>query len=319
MKLPDAMPSLDIISVVDGKDAYTLPVWAKAQVWLGWWLRDLQLEKTRILAVAQLPSRSLAAAFTGLGCLMAGLNCFDGGFQWGNFTSLSIDTKVFWRSNNKKYAGVICQSDNQDSNLVPVEVTNGPRCELGMKWWFSQKKFNECQFSTENLPTPRRAEAMEAVLPFFAEISHSDHERWIASKGAEVRLLTNMTHFHEELRNLQMQIGDMAPVSLEKILCSAKIGEGTPAKLRISSERSMTDEYFPVSILDGAAALFQLRDIEQGNIAVLLDRDEYTPEIQNLLIEAGSVAQAPSECVMQNVPEKMPPGFEVAAYLLEGG
>lgn len=300
----------------DGDEKLPMPDWAIAQIWLGWWCRKLQLTGNRMLAVAVLPTRELAAAFVGLGCLLAGAQLFRGSFSWGDFRNLPPGSEVFWKTpaDNTRYEGVVLEG--KDSNLVPVKIRKGRKRDIDAVWSFSSSKFAECLFSEENLPTERRTVAMENAMRFHGNLGLDTNPRWIWTAGQEAHIVTNQTRFWEPLMNLQIGVQNLAPVPFADVLSAASSNDRILAKLRITSVGYVPGRDVPLTVLDGDHACGRVRQFDSGNVLMLLDRVEYAADIHNELLSALNVAQAlPAESLV-DLPTHFPPGVELTAFVL---
>lgn len=319
MEFPETMGLGDSIYLWDADERVPLPDWAKAQIWLGWWCRKLQLEGARVLAVAVLPTRELATAFVGLGCLLAGAQLFRGGFSWGDFRTLPPGSEVFWKTptDNTRYEGVVLEGAN--SNLVPVKIRKGRRRDIDAIWSFSASKFAECLFSEENLPTVRRTAAMENAMWLHENLGLETSPRWIWTSGHEAHILTNQTRFWESLANLQIGVQNSAPVPFVDVLSAARGNDRTLAKLRITSVGHVPERDVPLTILDGDLACGRIRQLDSGNVLMLLDRAEYTADIHNELLDAHNVAQEPPPEASLDLPTRFPSGVELTVFVLPSG
>lgn len=298
---------------------HAMPAWAKATLWLGWWTRKWQLSDSRLLAVAVLPSRDLAAMFASLGCVIAGAQQFEKGFCWDDLVALPAGSPIFWKIPNSKtrYEGVVLESTaSEGQELVPVRVEKGGSKERGMVWFFSPRKFAECIFSEACLPTRQGSQIMENAFAFLQSAGVQVKRSWLWSGGVEASLRTNMTRFWNALDGLAIGVSDSGLCPAGDALCPAMPDERRNAKVQVASATRASETASPVHILDGIDAFHQVRDIGSGNVVVILDRAEYSPEVNNFLLNARSCSRDPSPEVLESVPERFPPGFELSAYVL---
>lgn len=290
--------------------------WAKAEIWLGWWCRRNQLVGERLLVVAVLPSRKLSAAFAGLGCLLAGAKQFRGGFKWEDLRNLPEGSKIFWNNSGYqiRYEGEIGKIPDWDSNLVRVQITKGSKRDVGTVWYFSAKKFSECLFSEECMPTQRRTLAMDNVLRLHRELGVDTNARWIWTAGSEAQIVTNQTRFWDNLDDLQIGVKSSNPVPFEEALCATKGNDRTLSKLRVVSAGQIHEQSALLTILDGGDSFDHVQEIESGNVLILLDRTEYTIEKHNLILDACNSAVEPPQGALLDPPVEFPPGIEITAF-----
>lgn len=323
MEFPEKMQLRRPIYILDGDERLPLPDWSKALLWLGWWCRSFQLNEKRILAVAVLPARTYASIFVGLGSLLAGARQFRGGFAWNDLENLSPGTEIFWKtaSHGVRYQGVVLERHNGLPGLVPVRITATRRSrEVGLVWSFSPSKFAECLFSEECLPAERGTAATDNAVRFHRDLGLETDSRWACTAGVEGLIVTNQAGFWEAVGGMQIAARTETPLPLSDILCAAGVHDRTVAKLRLSAASRIPEHISaPVTILDGPSAWDQMPHVNTGNIVVLLERAEYTADVQNFLLEAASYANDPPAELMQDVPSRFPPGVEMTTFVLGGG
>ena len=320
VEFPERMLIRHPIFLMDGEERLPLPDWSKALLWLGWWCRSFQPNRSRILAVAVLPVRSYASAFAGLGCLMAGAMLCRGGFSWDDLKSLPLGHEIFWKTagNGVRYQGVILQPSEGAPDLVPVRITATRRSkEIGLVWSFSPAKFSECLFSEECLPTENGTAAINNALRFYRDAGLETDSRWLYSSGAEALIMTNQSSFWDAVDGLQIAVRKEGAIPLRDALCVASIHDRGVAKLRLSPANRMPGPICsPVTILDGASAWDQMTYANSGNVLLLLDRTEFTVDIRNFLLDVANYADEPTAEMKLNIPDRLPPGIELTAFVL---
>ncbi|MGX2032333.1 MULTISPECIES: hypothetical protein [Methylocaldum] len=316
MDFPESMGIRHQIFLLDDGRRLPIPAWAKAEIWLGWWCRKWQLDNARLLTVAVLPARDLAAAFAALGCLLAGSQQFTSGLTWEDLRNLPAGSAIFWGIPNERarYEGVILE--NQSDYLVPVRIRKGRRRDVNAVWYFSKQRFAQYLFSQECLPTQRGMLAIGSAQSFQQGLGLKTNPRWLWTAGAEACVVTSQARFATAIDNLGLTAGDSPFSDFHDVLCMSSSNERSLAKLRITSPHKPIDLVAPVSILDGKNAFDQIREINTGNILILLDRGEYSPEIHNLLLEAQNAARHPSCEMLKDLPARFPPSVELAAFVL---
>lgn len=304
----------------DDEERLPLPDWAKAEIWLGWWCRNLQLKNKRLLVVAILPSRELAAAFVGMGCILAGTRMFSGELTWERFKSLQKGTDIFWRSPKGRggYSGVILDRDALGPETIRVQIVKGGRrSDAGSIFEFSEKWFNDCLFSEAKLPAGQRKGALESAVMFCNQLGLEVNSPWMSTVGAEACLVTNQARFRHELLGLKVGVDSHPPTSMADVLCLQNGTDISASKLRLVSSGNYSGMSVPVTILDGGGAFGRIELVESGNVLVLLKRSEYTAEIQNYLLELRNVANAFSIDIAGDIPSSFPPGVELTAFVVQ--
>ena len=301
----------------DGDFYLPLPEWAIGAIWLGWWCRKLQLDHHRLLVVAVLPSRDLHAAFSGLGSLIAGSQQFKGSLTWEDFCQFPENTEIFWKeaANTKRYGGIIIQRSEEYPEMINVRITSGLRSRIGTTWCISNSTFNDYIFSEENLPNQRGTEAMGRAIQLHRQLGFYTNPRWTWTAGVEAQIVTNQTHFWNSVANLQIGALGAEPILLEDALCTQR-DVANLSKLRVVSVGYTTEKTTPLTILDGGIGFDRLSQFEAGNLLILLERSEYTPEIHNFLMEAHNESNCGSPVVLTELPPLFPAGIDLTAFFI---
>lgn len=157
---------------------------------------------------------------------------------------------------------------------------------------------------------------MENAYAFLHSVGVQVKRSWLWSAGTEACLRTNMARFWNTLDGLKIGAADSGLCPAKDALCPATADERRNAKVHVASAIRAAEKASPVHILDGIEAFHQVRDIGSGNVVVILDRAEYSPEVHNFLLNAKSFSRDPSRELLETVPERFPPGFELSAFVL---
>jgi hypothetical protein len=278
----------------------------------------------RLVVFVILPTREFAAAFAGLGSLVAGASIFQSTLSWPTFKSLPIGREVFWTSSNAKarYRGKIqgFREDGDDERIL-VEVTKAAkRSHIGTRTEISRKFFANFRFTQDEPPTIPKAASMEAAVQSIGSLVENLDPTWIWADGAEGLLITSVAHFESAIVGLSLSIDGQAPIAMYDILCSGRNKGQSHAKLRIDHPRGSLSGGFPLAILDGANAFFAHEHLARvSNMLVILDRSEYQEGIHNSVLELKSIScDAEFGLCHGDLPDNFPPGVEVAGFLVDG-
>ena len=311
------------ISVLDGLDSPLLPDWAASLVWLGAWCRSCQLAGKRLIVFAVLPTRELAVAFAGLGCLVAGASTFQEVLSWPTFRKLPIGREVFWSRKNgtARYRGTIVGfEDIGGAEFIAVNVTKAPRkAEVGSGLKINRMNFDEYRFTEEETPAVARAVALDAASRSLGSLVENMTAKWIWADGAEGLLVTGVATFMSSIDGLTLSIDGQAPIAVSDLLCVGRNGGQSHAKLRMDHHRGALAGNFPLVILDGAKAFMVHEHLAaESNLLVILDRLEYQDGIHDAALELRSISSDISDDDFESaMPNKLAPGVEVAAYLID--
>jgi len=310
------------ISVLDGNDKPFLPDWAASLIWLGAWCRSCQIAGKRLIVFAVLPTRELAAAFAGLGCLVSGASNFQDVLSWPTFKKLPIGRVVFWSRKNgtARYRGnIIGFEEFGGAEFIAVNVTKAPRkAEVGSGLKINRMNFDEYRFTEEETPSVARAVALDAASRSLGSLVEHMNAKWIWADGAEGLLVASVATFMSSIDGLTLSIDGQAPIAVSDLLCAGRNSGQYHAKLRIDHHRGALSGNFPLVILDGAKAFMVHEHLAaESNLLVILDRLEYQDGIHDATLELRSIS-----CDISNddfgsaMPNKLAPGVEVAAYLI---
>lgn len=272
---------------------------------------------------AVLPDRELAAAFAGLGCLLAGARTFEDALSWPKFRNLPVGHGVFWSPKNGKgrYQGTILGFRNYSgAEFIALQVTKAPRrAEIGCAREISERYFDDYRFTAEQPPSVARTESFEGASRFLADLIDKVNPKWIWADGAEGILVTSVTKFERAIADVSLSVELQAPIAMVELLCLGKNRGQGHAKLRIDHPRGTLSSEFPLAILDGAAA-FLVHEHLPGvsNMLVILNRSEYQEEIHGAVLQLRSIADHDDPSLFQNaIPDLFAPGIELAAYLID--
>ena len=311
------------MSVFDSGDKDALPDWAACFVWLGELCRSYQVTGKRLIVFAVLPTRELAAAFAGIGCLVAGANAFQDVLSWPTFKKLPIGRVVFWSRKNgtARYRGnIVGFEDIGGAEFISVDVTKAPRkAEQGSGLKINRRNFDEYRFTEEETPSVSRAVALDAAGRSLGCFVVNMNPKWIWADGSEGLLVTGVASFMNSIDGLALSIDGQTPIAVSDLLCCGRNGKQSHAKLRIEHHRGALSGKFPLVILDGAKAFMVHEHLAtESNLLVILDRSEYQDGIHDAALALRSI----SCCINISdfeiaMPNKLASGVEVAAFLID--
>ena len=311
------------ISVVDGLEKRPLPEWAASLIWLGAWCRSCQLAGKRLIVVAVLPTRELAAAFASFGCLVAGARMFEDALSWPLFKKLPTGRRVYWGHRNAtgRYAGeIIGFKESEGTEFIVVKVTKARRqAEVGYMREISRSYFDDYRFTEEKPPTVPKAASVETAQRALESLVVNLNPKWIWADGAEGLLVTSLAKFDNSIEGLSLSVDGKSPVAFSDMLCLGRNREQMHAKLRIDHPRGTLGGNFPLAILDGSNSFMEHEHLGfVPNILVILDRSEYQNGIHDKVLELRSISQDIKADFMSSIPGKIVAGIELAAYLIDG-
>jgi len=310
------------ISVNDAASATSaLPDWAASLMWLGAWCRSNQQVGKRLIVFAVLPTRNLAAAFAGLGSLVAGAREFKDELSWPIFSALPCGSCVFWRdSNGVRCSGeIVGVTEYKGAEFVAVKVIKArKKSDVGTCRKFGRSQFDTYQFSEEKPPSPLQANAFSEALHSIKLLIGDIHPKWLSVDGAEALIVSNVTSFETAVENLSISVDGAKPVNLRILLCLDRNNTQRHAKLRIEPPRGDMKGTFPLAILDGPSAFWAHEHLGAvNNMLVILDRSEYQDGIHDKVLELQLIPQAVGVADLAAIPDKFAHGFELAGFWID--
>lgn len=313
----------DNIKVLDGATVQPIPHWALAFMWLGAWCRSYRGPGKRLIVFAVVPSRDLAAAFSCFGSLVEGSRSFEDKLSWTRFRALPPGALVFWKQprDKKSFSGTIIGFERPygGDEFIRIQVTKPVSiAKTGLIQNISERYFDEFQFSVEQPPSTNRANVYTKAENFIKRLVGKINPKWIWADGAEALLVTGLAKFDQTLSDLSLVTGEAQSAPLMELLCAARNHSPNQSKVRVSHPRGSISGTFPLVILDGPEAFYVHEHLDAtANILVILDRSEYRPDINNVVLQLGSVTGCDAECVHIGVPDEFPPGVEISAYIVD--
>lgn len=311
------------ISIIDGCDEYSLPDWAASLICLGAWCRSCQLVGKRLIVFAVLPTRELAAAFAGFGCLVSGAAEFEDALSWPIFKKLPSGQSVFWvhRNTSSRYCGeIVGFKKSDDAEFIIVKVTKAPRkAEIGMILEISRPYFDDYRFTEEKPLSVSKATLFETTRFSLESLLSNLNPKWIWADGAEGLIVSNVEKFESSIEDLSLSIDGKSPILMSNMLCLGRNKDHGHAKLRIDHPRGTLNGDFPLAILDGSNAFMMHEHLSTvPNILVILDRSEYQANVDDKVLELSSISQEIKAEFISTMPGNFAPGIELAAYLIDG-
>lgn len=311
------------ISVLDGCEKSSLPDWAASLIWLGAWCRSSKLAGKRLIVFAVLPTRELAAAFSSLGCLIAGASNFEDALSWSTFKKLPSGRCVFWISKNgeKRYCGnIVGFKEFGGAEFIVVDVTKASKkAEVGTRREISRNYFDDYRFTEEKPPTVPRSASFAAAAQSLGCLVENLNSKWIWVDGAEGLIVTNVASFESSLAGLSLSFGGQNSITMSHLLCFERNKIQNHAKLRIDHPKGDLSGNFPIVILDGAKAFMVHEHLAAvSNMLVILDRSEYQEDIHDAVLRLKSISSDYQNAdFMRDMPGKFTPGVELAAYWID--
>ncbi|MFZ3152208.1 hypothetical protein [Pseudomonas sp.] len=310
------------ISILDGCEKRVLPDWAASLVWLGAWCRSNQMAGHRLIVFAVLPSRELAAAFAGLGCIVAGSSVYEEKLSWPKFRSLPLGIGVFFINNSSgaRYGGdIIGFREENGEEFIEINITKAAkRSSLGVIMTVNKRHFDDYQFTENKPPSAAKAQSLDAAGNALETLVGNSNYKWLWSDTAEGLIVTSVTSFENSIENLSLLIDSSPPIAVSNFLCLGRNKDQAHAKLRIDHPRGSINGDFPLAILDGGKAFSVHEHVNAArNILVILDRSEYVAEVHDIAKSLGSISQGHGANFTGVIPDAFAAGIEIAAYLID--
>jgi hypothetical protein len=310
------------ITVWNGNEKSELPDWAAALIWAGHWCRATQLPGHRLIAFVLLPTRGLAAAFVALGALSAGARFFSDELTWPRFRAMPAGTMVHWkeRGGAKRFSGrILSIGEYRGTEFIRIEVTKPAASRKGgLLFGVSQSDFETLAFTEQPSPTHRKIETFQRAEKFFGDVLGDINPRWMQADGTEGLLVTAISEFQRTMLDLSLSTDASDRVFLEDLLCTARVGHRTAAKVRLSHPRGEIGVTRPLAILDGPDAFYVHEHLKTSNVLTILDYSEYSAGIRDQVIQLAPLSQD-NTLDRTEMPSLFPKGFALAAFVVKRG
>lgn len=266
-----------------------MPAWADWLIWLGAWLRSQAALSGRRVTVVLLPTRRLAAAFVGLGAMLAASRLHDDILDWDALQALPVGTLVHWRDLKGKsgravsYSGTVDGICDIDGNQFLAIVGQTPAKSKGVTYRLSRASALSYGV-TRGAITKRGEDTLARAASLMKNIVDASSTTWIRSPMADSTVITERFSFLADLDGVFLEADNVPGVPLRETLALTD-SEGRHGKLRLIPVRGMdSDDILQgVTILDGARATSRLGQVSARSIVVLLDHADFDEEVANLL------------------------------------
>ena len=296
-----------------------MPEWAASLLWLGEWCRSFDVPLHRLVTLAILPTRDLAAVFAGIGVILGGAKLYKDTLSWPRFRALPVGTTVFWqkRGGGAKLAGTIVSfTELESTEFISVNVTSPLAiAKKGLVQSISKNYFDAYAFSLEKPPTDARASALDNAARFIKSVNGGIDPKWMGADGAEGLIVTNMGNFEETLLGLTLRLPEKATCEIDDLLCLGKSRAQTHAKLKLSHAKGDLSGSYPLVILDGPES-FEIHEHldDSSNLLIFLARSEYTTGIDDRVQLLRNASERSLDRPISNIPDRLPCGVELVAY-----
>lgn len=299
-----------------------LPDWADWLVWLGAWMRSQATLDGRRVAVVVLPTRRLAAAFVGLGAMMAASRLHDDTLDWEALQALPAGTSVHWRDARGgravSYAGTVAGiRDIGGSQFLAIAVQS-PARSRGTTYMLPRATALSYGV-TQGAVTNRGEGALARAAALLKAVADDSSAAWARSPMADSTLVAERASFLADLEGMVLKARNVPATELRDALAIADPEGRQHGKLRLipARDQGSDDVLRGVTILDGARAASRLGQASARSVVVLLDHADYDEEIANGLnqflahsIDHGIHAGTDSAVVAP------PPSINVLAFAL---
>jgi len=267
---------------------YPLPAWADWLIWLGAWMRCQAALDGRRVAVVVLPTRRLAAAFVGLGAMLAASRLHDDALDWEALQTLPAGASVHWRDARGpravSYAGTVDGLREVGGSQFLAIAVQTPAKSRGTT--FLLPRATALSYGvTPGAVTHRGEGALARAATLLKAIVDDSSAAWARSPMADSTLVTERASFLADLEGLLLETRNASAVALHDALAIADPEGRQHGKLRLipARDQGSDDVLRGVTILDGARATSRLGQCGARSIVVLLDQADFDEQITNEL------------------------------------
>jgi len=276
------------LTLLSGGAAHRLPAWADWLIWLGAWMRGQAALDGRRAAVVVLPTRRLAAAFVGLGAMLAASRLHDDTLDWEALQTLSPGTLVHWRDTRGcrpiNYSGTAEGIRDVDGNQFLALSVQAPARARGSTYLLPRESALSYGV-TQGKVTSRSEGALVRATGLLKALVDDSSMAWAHSPMADSTLVTERATFLADLDGLVLEVRNGPATAFLDALAIADPDGRQHGKLRLIPLRDHghDDVQRGVTILDGAGAASRLGQSSARSVVVLLDRAEFDEEVANSL------------------------------------
>jgi len=274
----------------------------------------------RLITFLVLPNRELAAAFAGIGSLIAGAGLYQDKMSWPAFVTLPPGAVVHWKNGARAFSGKIIGIEGSDgAEFIRVEVTK-PTAEakMGLVQSISKTHFDDFHFSEESPPSALKSAALEKAERHIGSLLGKVNPKWIWADGAEAILVTSLAAIERSAGNLFFVTTNNNRISMLDFLCARKNSESGHAKLRLAHPRGKLNGNFPLAILDGSEAFHSHQHLlHVPNLLFILDRSEYDEGMHGSVISVKNISSQFIPRELMDMPDSFPEGFEIASFVID--
>jgi hypothetical protein len=293
---------------------HPMPLWADWLIWLGVWMRSQAALDGRRVAVVRLPTKRLAAAFVGLGGMLASAGIHDDSLDWDALQMLPLGTKVHWRETRGGksilYSGFIGETREYAGTPCLAITVHAPKKAVGSTTLLP-KPAALSYGVTLGTVTSRVEEKLSTASALMRAVVDGASLSWLRSVGSDGTLLTERSSFINDLEEFSLAAGnvhlsmlDALAVSTNELRYHGKL-QVVPARVEAfrDSERGLT-------ILDGAVAVTRLGASCARSVIVLLEHSEYDEEVAHAISPfLGNAVQTGIHAPIEGIPP-VPEGIE---------
>jgi hypothetical protein len=267
---------------------HPLPEWADWLIWLGAWMRTQAVLEGRRVAVVVLPTRRLAAAFVGLGAMLAASRLHDDTLDWEALQTLRAGASVHWRDARGpravSYAGTVDGVREVDGSHFLAIAVQAPAKSRGTT--FLLPRTTALGYGvTQGAVTHRGEEALAHLATLLKAVVDDSSAAWTRSPMADSTLVTERASFLADLEGLMLEAQGTPATALYDALAIADPESRKHGKLRLIPLRDHgnDDVQRGVTILDGPRAASRLGQCRARSVVVLMDQASFDEEVTNEL------------------------------------
>jgi hypothetical protein len=270
--------------------SYPMPAWADWLIWLGAWMRSQAVLGGRRVTVVLLPTRRLAAAFVGLGTMLAASRLHDDILDWEALQALPAGSLVRWRDPKGRggrkvnLVGTLDGVRDVDGSQLLAIVAQAPSKYRNVTYLLSRGSALSYGV-TQGAITSQGEDALVQAAALLKAVVDDSSEGWIRSPMADSTLVTERSSFLSDLEDIFLETGNLPGTALRNVLALADPEDLKHGKLRLIATRSRgyDDIGSGVTILDGASATAWLGQSSARSVVVLLDHADFDEEVANSL------------------------------------
>lgn len=308
--------------MIGGPEPESLPEWAGFLVEVGNWIAELDDKGGRLFCAILLPSRILASSLVAFGALSNSLKNPSDAISWEDFLEYESGTQVYFlyefpKKGKRQLEGAlggITRYGNESLREIHIDGKRKEHKNLTIS--LSKTRFKEASVSLHSHHRTALLNSLNNLADSYRDLLTPFNESRLLLSQEECMIVTNKAAWWREVEDLYLcgspDSEHRSPLVDLLMLNCGRVKLCSPRNREIVSSESK------FSILDGIDALRSKDNILSKKTLILLDRNEYQEEAEDLIYGFSDYCD---QNVAQAIPETgliCPDSIDIQLYYFPG-